>query len=902
MVNPATFSTDPGIDSVWFAVPNDTSPSTIMSSSIATSTTGDAQIITIGARVDYNLPATTVGDEYKNTILITATAKQYNPSAPTITKIEPNTGILDENTTVTITGTNLDTAHQVFVDLNGDGNQDSGEECANANITDPTDANTTITCDTPTATTDGSYDLVVKTWGGTDTLTNGFTYITAPAVTAIVPNIASTITPNGDGSGSNGPQFSIVGTNFGTDPTVTIGGQTCDEVTSNDAGTAITCSGPTTGMSTGNQVVVVTSGGQASNDNQVVAYNDTVYPTLQSLTSATCSTIPTVYRDTRDSQLYYVNKLADGKCWMLDNLRYKPNGDTTGTVTESFSATQVANTGSNLGYDVANYIDPISETTSGTGYCYNDTNKSTYNITKCGLLYNYYTATAGTYPQANFTTNGSFATGSICPANWHLPTGYNSDANFNDLAVLNGYMAGDGAPYQTSSTSDSKYYSGWQYSGAFAGVFSGNYGTSFSNQGVTGNLWSSSVYSASYGYNLYFNFSSLNVNPGTNYPSRNLGFGVRCVIDTKSAPPADYQTKTTAIVPNFASTVTPSGNGTARGKDGPQFSIHGSNFNQTPTVTIDGKPCTNITVNSAGTDMTCTGPTSGMSDGEKRVFINGTDAGDSYVVWYSSYDFPTLQSLTLATCQNLPLRLNGSGNASVYRDTRDSQLYYVARLADNKCWMLDNLKYKPNGDSTGTVTDNFSAEQVWSGYLTISGDYDTSNNYVDFNSPKYVDPIAETASGTGYCYNDATKSTYNITKCGLLYNFFTATAGADNTASGDQITSICPTNWKLPTGGANGDFGVLNGSMYAKRPANGSAISTTAYVQNWQYSGAFAGVFSGSYVSSFSSTQSGYGNFWSSSAISAGVSYRLVFSPTTVTVASNTYRHNGFGVRCVVGS
>jgi hypothetical protein len=106
--------------------------------------------------VDYSLPA----DSYSNTVIITATANSYS-ATPTIISISPNTGEPSGNESITITGTNFTYAYQVFIDLDQDGEQDSGEECTNANI----DSNTQITCDTPTVTAAqaGAYDVVIKT-------------------------------------------------------------------------------------------------------------------------------------------------------------------------------------------------------------------------------------------------------------------------------------------------------------------------------------------------------------------------------------------------------------------------------------------------------------------------------------------------------------------------------------------------------------------------------------------------------------------------------------------------------------------------------------------------------------------------------------------------------------------
>jgi uncharacterized protein (TIGR02145 family) len=358
-----------------------------------------------------------------------------------------------------------------------------------------------------------------------------------PKVLAVVPDVASTVAPSGDGAGSNGPQFSIAGRNLGSNPIVTIGGQPCTEIAVNSDGTAITCSGPTAGLAAGDKAVIVTTDVGVSNKDKTVAYDDTDYLTLQSVAGAGCGAAPTIYRDTRDSQLYYVAKLDDNKCWMLDNLRYKPNGDTTGTDTAGFSAIQVVNVSSlntltvsgssssgtnGDNFNAAKYIDPIDSGRGYNNYCETDVEKSIYNITKCGLLYNFYTSTAGTAPNTVVTGN---AVGSICPAGWRLPTGgYNTSSDF---AVLNGSMHA-GSLALGSTSSGAGYDENWLYSGDFAGVFSGDYGSSFGTKGSDGYFWSSSVSSAERSYSLRFN--SANLWSGNYTDNRYHGFAVRCVI------------------------------------------------------------------------------------------------------------------------------------------------------------------------------------------------------------------------------------------------------------------------------------------------------------------------------------------------------------------------------------
>jgi hypothetical protein len=185
----ATLSTnftnpDKGNDSVWFGIPNDTSPVNIKTSTNPTYTgitpTGEDTTVTFGTKVDYSLPA----GSYQTTVVFTALTNTYNPPAPTIASVTPNNGALTGGTAITVAGTNLNTAYQVFIDLNGNGNQDTGEACTSANITNPASSTTTITCETPTGTA-GTYRTIVKTWGGVtpNTVNDDYTY-QPPAPTA----------------------------------------------------------------------------------------------------------------------------------------------------------------------------------------------------------------------------------------------------------------------------------------------------------------------------------------------------------------------------------------------------------------------------------------------------------------------------------------------------------------------------------------------------------------------------------------------------------------------------------------------------------------------------------------------------------------------------------------------
>ena len=198
------------------------------------------------------------------------------------------------------------------------------------------------------------------------------------------------------------------------------------------------------------------------------------------------------------------NNAADGKCNTVD-----------GTFTQSSTNS-----------DKAFYNNPMS-----TSYCYGDSIQSSY--TKCGYLYNWYAATAGTGTYAT-STEGTNVSGSICPTGWRLPsamsdgstaTGNGTSYTAADFPVLNASM--NAGSLTTGSTSDS-YYAGWLFTGAWSGVFSGSWNYGFNYQGSGGNYWSSTAVSSAYAKLL--GFTSSYVGPGNSYNQKYFGRAVRCVL------------------------------------------------------------------------------------------------------------------------------------------------------------------------------------------------------------------------------------------------------------------------------------------------------------------------------------------------------------------------------------
>jgi uncharacterized protein (TIGR02145 family) len=242
--------------------------------------------------------------------------------------------------------------------------------------------------------------------------------------------------------------------------------------------------------------------------------------------------------DTRNDQQYRVARLADNKCWMMDNLK--------------IAGVEINNITSDLPSDAVAFFLPAAVTsippdTSVSLYT-GDPNAKNYCLknylgidvfdqvpdtkTGCGYLYNFYTATATTASQDSTSRNSS---GSICPKNWKLPTGYNNIAALNDYALLNGYMAGGSMANQNYSFGT--YYHNWR--AIWQGVLSGSAGRSanesdgaFFEQGSSGYFWSSTSISDLYGaFALNIYEGSEYLDPAySGYHYRTSGFAMRCVL------------------------------------------------------------------------------------------------------------------------------------------------------------------------------------------------------------------------------------------------------------------------------------------------------------------------------------------------------------------------------------
>ncbi|MBR2544326.1 hypothetical protein IKF04_03450 [Candidatus Saccharibacteria bacterium] len=263
----------------------------------------------------------------------------------------------------------------------------------------------------------------------------------------------------------------------------------------------------------------------------------------------------------------------------------------------------------------------------------------------------------------------------------------------------------------------------------------------------------------------------------------------------------------------------------------------------------------------------------------------------------------------------------GAGTAnlssvSALTDQRDNQTYAIAKLADGKCWMIENLRldnqYTVGNNQTDPSVTNESLSQGYNPSFIGLADPESAkfSNSITPNSLYTTETDVEgknTISGSNQGYrfprynNDntsqraanTTNTDVNTYSYGNYYTWAAVIADTTDYASGNHnTTSICPTGWHIPTGNTSGEYYTLNANTNSG--ATNTSTGLRAYPTNFLYSGYF-------YISSIS-RRGGYGLYWSSTAYSAIGSYDLYPNSTSVTPGTGTfYKYSAGTARCALG-
>ena len=221
-----------------------------------------------------------------------------------------------------------------------------------------------------------------------------------------------------------------------------------------------------------------------------------------------------------------------------------------------------------------------------------------------------------------------------------------------------------------------------------------------------------------------------------------------------------------------------------------------------------------------------------------------------------------------------------AGTTYVLVDSRDGQEYTAAKLADGNIWMTQDLKL--GGDSALTLT---------------SADSDVSSNFT-----LATENTGEWCKENSSACDDQSLMRKTGAPNGYLYNWYAATAGSGTYSTAANVnvnSSICPKGWKLPTGGASGQFAGLDVAYGGNGSDRSDATQRDKFMAaplNFNYTGYVSG---GSVVNH----PSDYAHYWSCTANSETYAYGLRFdSNGNFNPQHGNRKWFGFAVRCVAAS
>ena len=271
----------------------------------------------------------------------------------------------------------------------------------------------------------------------------------------------------------------------------------------------------------------------------------TTISTMQQMTPSICAATPTpavtdtnvpqsTLSDTRDGNTYVVRKLADGNCWMVQNLDLDLStsvafNSSTSDLSPGRTWTPQNNTQTTVGTvwaqnggDVARSMNPgdiyfPGGVGTGTADAYENLQGSTTGEPWefVGNYYNWYAATAGTGTAA--MTEGQVATDSICPRGWKLPDNSGSKSFLNLVTTTYGLQDNNVTDSTKILQAPLNFVRGGIYHWMIAEV---------ADKGAGGFWWSTTAASATNAYYLYTNNSRIIPQKADD---RGHGFTIRCV-------------------------------------------------------------------------------------------------------------------------------------------------------------------------------------------------------------------------------------------------------------------------------------------------------------------------------------------------------------------------------------
>ena len=724
--------------------------------------------------------------------------------------------------------------------------------------------------------------------------------------------------------------------------------------------------------------------------------------------------------DKRDNEVYTIAKLADGKCWMIENLRVDAAG-TLGTANEllsqgyggvagtygsfvgladsestGFSATASSNTVYEASANPPiNTYDPANGVLEDIGSSdeparrfprYNNSNNSSA-LSAPSFTENYLNAlnpsATGIYKTSTVSSYGNYYTWSaaiantgkspseaaetsICPSGWHLP----SSVTTKEFGKLSQQYGGSGSDQSGVGAGDvlSSRFRSFPNNYIYSGYISGS---SVNSRGSYGYYWSRSANNNwQYDSAQTLMLGSTRLNPSST-SKMYYGFSIRCIVDYEYTIQYDGNGADNpngmGIVVDIKGKKSVKQRGITEGID---VMLLPSNFKRAGYGFVgwstDSDAWSHFTDNDSTNDPVIYGP-------EETIVTPAYPANGimtMYAVWVpakkdGNNEPVYLQDFGVSECNNLTSAVFDSTSGAtivnknsivVLTDKRDNELYAVARLVDGKCWMIENLRLEHDGTMGNNINDssvtNESLSQGYGGTAGVYGTfvglaesednlsssttsntvykssvdppvdtYDPINNVLEdigtggysgpgyrfprYNNTNTHDIIDSPTYSEDYAYNSSPRlnksGTYGDASIYSYGNYYTWSAAMANTndynssVSENANTSICPTNWHLPSSGSwSKEYGVL--AQGYGGATNDTEKRLMAFPNNFIYAGDIPG--------SSIMRRGSSGSYWSRSASNSGPqsTYSLEFGNTSFGINYITSKYRGVSVRCLVGS
>lgn len=323
------------------------------------------------------------------------------------------------------------------------------------------------------------------------------------------------------------------------------------------------------------------------------------------------------------------------------------------------------------------------------------------------------------------------------------------------------------------------------------------------------------------------------------------------------------------------------------------------------------------------------------------VVENGVQYITLYAIWVKPAQNAVLQNWQ--GCSSL-----NNGDVIALRDQRDNDVYAVAKLADGKCWMIENLRLDADAshNTDGLLAQGYGG--VFAGlaesesgtfqYITTANSLyyigtqsgTATINVGSYNGPQYRIPRYNNANTDPTTVTSSTTATNQTTySYGNVYSWPAAIADTtyyDTINTSVTSTSICPKGWRLPLGGnksneANNEFWNLiveeinNGinpdnysdswaPYYSGTEGNGVSKLIRKYPNNFIYSG---------WLSDARATGEHYrgtaGRYWTSTVKDDSIAFTMYLGNTLVYPGNDrdasvvnifdTGKYNGRTIRCI---